>query len=158
MATKVVCFSHLLKCFRSLYGKQCGPRSDCSCSGSTLFASIHNSSVMLGNYLQQTTFSDAFFLLALKPFSCQLQLLQGCSYQIGKNTFAYTNESKNMGFWGFLIDTYKIFWEAILICLIPILVEIISLWENLSSGFPTKWDSNRSPQLQRQARKVKFHS
>ena len=26
------------------------------CSGSTLFASIHNLSVMLGNYLQQTTF------------------------------------------------------------------------------------------------------
>ena len=35
------------------------------CSGSTLFASILNSSVVLGNYLQeqlqQTTFSDAFF-------------------------------------------------------------------------------------------------
>ena len=32
------------------------------CSGSTLFASILNLSVMLGNYFQQTTFSDAFFL------------------------------------------------------------------------------------------------
>ena len=36
------------------------------CSGSTLFASILNWSVMLGNYcsrrLQQTTVSDAFFL------------------------------------------------------------------------------------------------
>ena len=31
------------------------------CSRSTLLASILNSSVMLGNYLQQTTFSDAFF-------------------------------------------------------------------------------------------------
>ena len=31
------------------------------CSGSTLFASIPNLSVMLGNYLQQMTFSDAFF-------------------------------------------------------------------------------------------------
>ena len=32
------------------------------CSGSTLFASILNSSVMLGNYLQQTTsFLDVFF-------------------------------------------------------------------------------------------------
>ena len=34
-------------------------------TGSTLFASILNSSVILGNYLQQTTqqttFSDAFF-------------------------------------------------------------------------------------------------
>ena len=36
------------------------------CSGSTLFASILNSSLMLGNYLQQTTSADyildAFFL------------------------------------------------------------------------------------------------
>ena len=36
------------------------------CSGSTLFASIFHLSVMLGNYLQQTTssddISDAFFL------------------------------------------------------------------------------------------------
>ena len=31
------------------------------CSGSTLFASLINSSVMLGNFLQQTTFSDTFF-------------------------------------------------------------------------------------------------
>ena len=40
------------------------------CSGSTLFASLLNSFVMLGNYLQQTTpadnISDAFFLGALK--------------------------------------------------------------------------------------------
>ena len=38
------------------------------CSGSTLFVSILNLSVMLGNNLQQTTsaFSDAFFFLALK--------------------------------------------------------------------------------------------
>ena len=30
IATKVVCFTRLLKCLRSLYGKQSGPRSDCS--------------------------------------------------------------------------------------------------------------------------------
>ena len=36
IATKVVCFSRLLKCLRSLYGKQWGPRSDCS-YGSSLF-------------------------------------------------------------------------------------------------------------------------
>ena len=30
IATKVVCFPRLLKCLRSLYDKQCGPRSDCS--------------------------------------------------------------------------------------------------------------------------------
>ena len=44
IVTKFVCFSCLLKCLRCLYGKQCGPRSDCSigavCSGSTLFACI----------------------------------------------------------------------------------------------------------------------
>ena len=32
------------------------------CSGSTLFASILNSSVMLGNYLQQTTSTDDIFV------------------------------------------------------------------------------------------------
>ena len=31
------------------------------CSGSTLFASILNLSVMLGSYLQQTTSADDFF-------------------------------------------------------------------------------------------------
>ena len=31
------------------------------CSGSTLFASIINSSVMIGNYLQQTTSADDIF-------------------------------------------------------------------------------------------------
>ena len=34
------------------------------CSGSTLFASTLNSSVMLGNYVQQTTFLESFFFLA----------------------------------------------------------------------------------------------
>ena len=31
------------------------------CSGSTLFASILNSSVMIDNYLQQTTLADDIF-------------------------------------------------------------------------------------------------
>ena len=31
------------------------------CSGSKLFASMLNSSVMLGNYLQQTTLADDIF-------------------------------------------------------------------------------------------------
>ena len=35
------------------------------CSVSTLFVSILNTSALLGNYLQQTTFSDALFLGAL---------------------------------------------------------------------------------------------
>ena len=65
IATKVVCFSRLLKCLIFLYGKQCGPRSDCTWgavwSGSTLFPSIINWSVMLGNYLQQTTSAGDIF-------------------------------------------------------------------------------------------------
>ena len=45
------------------------------CSGSRLFPSILNSSVMIANYLQQTTsvdeISDAFFLGALRVnFNC----------------------------------------------------------------------------------------
>ena len=35
--TKVVYFSRLLKCLRSLYGKQCGPRSDCSYRSSLIW-------------------------------------------------------------------------------------------------------------------------
>ena len=35
------------------------------CSGSMLFASILNSSVMLGNYLQQTTSADFIFPMHL---------------------------------------------------------------------------------------------
>ena len=75
IATNIVCFSCLLKCLISLYGKQCGPRSDCSYRSSLfwvhLFASILNSSVMLDNYLQQTTSADdifrcIFFLGALR--------------------------------------------------------------------------------------------
>ena len=57
ITTKVVCFSCLLKCLRSLYGKPIGA----VWSGSTLFASILNSSVMLGNYLQQATSADNIF-------------------------------------------------------------------------------------------------
>ena len=36
------------------------------CSGSTLFASMLNSSVMLGNYLQQTTSADNIFKCTLR--------------------------------------------------------------------------------------------
>ena len=68
VATKVVCFSRLLKCLRSLYTSmsnsvypdQTAPIG-AVCSGSTLFASILNSSVMLGNHLQQTTSPDNIF-------------------------------------------------------------------------------------------------
>ena len=60
------------------------------CSGSTLFASILNSSVMLGNYLQQTTSADDifrcfFFLCALRvksPFEHWM-----CSTLLENNTF-----------------------------------------------------------------------
>ena len=50
------------------------------CSGSTLFASILNSPVMLGNYLQQTTSADdilrcIFFLGALRDKTSMQSLL-----------------------------------------------------------------------------------
>ena len=59
------------------------------CSGSTLFASILNSSVMLGNYLQQTKFSDAFFLLgALKVKSTLERSFRfGCIYYNAKSNW-----------------------------------------------------------------------
>ena len=49
-----------------------------ACSGSTLFASLLNLSVMLGNYLQQTTSADdifrCIFFLALKGLSYHLPI------------------------------------------------------------------------------------
>ena len=57
ISKKVVCFSRLLKCLRSLYVKPIGA----VCSGSMLFAFILNLSVMLGNYLQQVTSADSIF-------------------------------------------------------------------------------------------------
>ena len=49
------------------------------CSGSMLYASILNLSVLLCNYLQQTTFSDAFFLGALRINGLKLGTLITCS-------------------------------------------------------------------------------
>ena len=55
IATKVVCFSRLLKCLRNLYANSVDPGQTAPigavCSGSTLFASVLNLPVMLGNYL-----------------------------------------------------------------------------------------------------------
>ena len=51
------------------------------CSGSTLLASILNSSVMLGNYLQQTTSADEKFRCI---FSRRFT---------GYNNFTYINET-----------------------------------------------------------------
>ena len=49
---------------------------DAVCSGSTRFASMLNSSVMLGNYLQQTTSADdifrCIFFLAFKGLDVKL--------------------------------------------------------------------------------------
>ena len=84
ITTKVVCFTCLLKCLRSLYGKQCGPRSDCSnsvdpdqtlpvgavCSGSTLFASILNvgyvKQLFAADNFSRRHFQMHFFLGALR--------------------------------------------------------------------------------------------
>ena len=44
------------------------------CSGSTLFASILNSSVMLGNYLQQTISTDDIFRCIFFPGALRVNL------------------------------------------------------------------------------------
>ena len=65
IATKVVCFSRLLKYLKAFMANSVNPDQTAPigvvCSGSMLFASILNLSVMLGNYLQQTTSVDAIF-------------------------------------------------------------------------------------------------
>ena len=52
------------------------------CSGYTLFASILNSSVMLGNYLQQTTSADDIFrcIFFLDTLSVKFTRHSGCSW------------------------------------------------------------------------------
>ena len=70
ISTKVACLSHLLKCLRSFYDKQCGPRSDCSYR-STLFASIlkfisNFRQLFVADDFSRCHFSDAFFLGTLR--------------------------------------------------------------------------------------------
>ena len=52
------------------------------CSDSTLFASILNSSVMLGNYLQQTTSADDIFrcIFFLGPLRVSISAWQDTSF------------------------------------------------------------------------------
>ena len=47
------------------------------CSGSTLFASILNSSVMLGNYLQLTTSAEDIFRCTFFLSALRVNLVQG---------------------------------------------------------------------------------
>ena len=60
------------------------------CSESTLFASILNSSVMLDNYLQQTTSADEIFrrIFSWKPFKCCCTVIYQCRYR-GSYTSAH---------------------------------------------------------------------
>ena len=86
------------------------------CSGSTLFSSIHNSSVMLGNYLQQMTSADnifrCIFFLGLKPFSCQLQLFQVGGYHKCKNAFECAIKPNIRDFEGFMMIHIQNMWKS----------------------------------------------
>ena len=96
IATKVVCFSRLLKCLRSLYGKQCRPRSDCSytapiwavCSGSTLFASklnfISNArQIFAAEDFSRRHFQMHFFLDALRVKALNRRWITYCHREAG---------------------------------------------------------------------------
>ena len=61
------------------------------CSGSMLFASILNSSVMLGNYLQQTTSADNIFRCIF--FLALLGLIPS-THLWKKGYWVYTNDSQ----------------------------------------------------------------
>ena len=60
------------------------------CSGSTLFASILNSSVMLGNYLQQTASADTHvilrFVIRKHFYSNFVRLMSLLSYRYSLNS------------------------------------------------------------------------
>ena len=106
IATKVVCFSCLLKYLRSLYDKKCGPRWDCS----TLFASIlkfviNVRQLFAADDFSRRHFSDSFFFGALRVKQALVLFLwfdslcpsqQFCSY-IGTNLFGL-NQYLKQGF------------------------------------------------------------
>ena len=58
------------------------------CSGSTLFASILNWSVMLGNFLQQTTYADSIFKCIFFLGALRVKLNLTCSYTIKKGQYS----------------------------------------------------------------------
>ena len=70
IATKVVCFTRLLKCLRSLSGKQCGPRSDCSYRSSLFWVhTVYFSNVrqlFAAEDFSRQHFQMHFFLCALR--------------------------------------------------------------------------------------------
>ena len=61
IATKVICWNVSEACMANSVDPDQTAPIRAVCSGSTLFASILNLSVMLGNYLQQTTSADDIF-------------------------------------------------------------------------------------------------
>ena len=82
--TTIVVFSCLLKCLRSLYGKQCGPRSDCSYRSSlflvhavcfnTLYVS-NARQLFAANDLSRRDFQMHFFLGALRINTVAIPLM-----------------------------------------------------------------------------------
>ena len=60
ITTKVVCFSRLLKCLRSLYEKQCGPRSDCSYKSSLFWVHAVCFSTYFVSNIRQLFAADGF--------------------------------------------------------------------------------------------------
>ena len=67
------------------------------CPGSTLFASILNSSVMVDNYFQQTTSADEifrlhFFLGALRVVKCQRKYPNEINLFWRETCLGYANE------------------------------------------------------------------
>ena len=77
IATKVVCFSRLLNCLRSLYGKQFRPdQTAVLCPRCLLLYFIR--SVMLANILQQTTSADDIFTcIFLGALRVKIELIMG---------------------------------------------------------------------------------
>ena len=85
IASKVVCFTRLLKCLRSLYGKQCGPRSDCSYRSSLFWVHVVCLYALFFSNVRQLFAADDFsrrhfrciyFLGALRVKPC-LQMYLG---------------------------------------------------------------------------------
>ena len=71
------------------------PDQTAVCSGSTPFDSILNSSVMLGNYLQQTTLADDIFRCIFILGVLRVNPFKKCIKQSAEHGIFYTHTYKS---------------------------------------------------------------
>ena len=117
IATKVVCFSRMLKCLRSLCGKQCGLRSDCSYRSSLFWVhAVCFYTKIVSNVRQlfaaddfsRRHFQMHFFLGALRVEGLNVGLVT--HHNVNKTTCTNTLPGYTRVYMGLLTVYFIIYW------------------------------------------------